>query len=194
AVVFGAIDSLVAKSMVATRPVGAMMRYRLLDTTRAYALEISIDAVDVTDLAVRHAIYYRRWLEQSGGEWSSLSNGVERVPHFAALNNVRSALEWCFGEGGDTKVGIELAAAATPVFLAMSLLSECERWAGRAISALDDATRDNSQEMNLQASLGMSLMFTHGESDAARLALTRGLAIADANGDAPNQVRLLGLL
>ena len=38
--VFGAIDSLVAKSMVATRPIGAMMRYRLLDTTRAYALEI----------------------------------------------------------------------------------------------------------------------------------------------------------
>src|SRR5206468_8347663 len=31
--VLGAIDSLVAKSMVATRPVGAMMRYRLLDTT-----------------------------------------------------------------------------------------------------------------------------------------------------------------
>ena len=39
--VFGAIDSLVAKSMVATRPIGAMMRYRLLDTTRAYALEIA---------------------------------------------------------------------------------------------------------------------------------------------------------
>ena len=41
--VFGAIDSLVAKSLVATFPVGAMMRYRLLDTTRAYALEISLD-------------------------------------------------------------------------------------------------------------------------------------------------------
>ena len=41
--VIGAIDSLVAKSMVATRPIGAMMRYRLLDTTRAYALEIRLD-------------------------------------------------------------------------------------------------------------------------------------------------------
>ena len=39
ALLFGAMDSLVAKSMVATRPVGAMMRYRLLDTTRAYPLE-----------------------------------------------------------------------------------------------------------------------------------------------------------
>ena len=32
AAVFSAIDSLVAKSMVAARPIGAMMRYRLLDT------------------------------------------------------------------------------------------------------------------------------------------------------------------
>src|ERR1700730_1067958 len=35
ALVFGVIDSLVGKSMVATDPIGAMMRYRLLDTTRA---------------------------------------------------------------------------------------------------------------------------------------------------------------
>src|SRR5262245_4113212 len=58
--VFSAIDSLIAKSMLATRPIGATMRYRLLDTTRAYALEISIDAAEVADLATRHAGYYRR--------------------------------------------------------------------------------------------------------------------------------------
>ena len=78
--VIGAIDSLVAKSMVATRPIGAMMRYRLLDTTRAYALEISIDDAESADLAVRHATYYRRWLEQTGTEWSTLSTGAERAP------------------------------------------------------------------------------------------------------------------
>src|SRR6202451_325257 len=55
--VFGAIDSLVAKSMVATRPIGAMMRYRLLDTTRAYTLAIPVDAGRFDDLAVRHAAY-----------------------------------------------------------------------------------------------------------------------------------------
>ena len=46
ALVFAAIDSLVAKSMVATRPLGAMMRYRLLDMTRAYALDLSADAAE----------------------------------------------------------------------------------------------------------------------------------------------------
>ena len=61
--VLGAIDSLVAKSMVATRPVGAMMRYRLLDTTRAYALELEIDG---RARAARHALLLRVGWSRTG--------------------------------------------------------------------------------------------------------------------------------
>ena len=104
ALLFGAMDSLVAKSMVAPRPIGAMMRYRLLDTTRAYLLETGVDDAA---LAARHAIYYQRWLEQTGAEWPTLSNAAERAPHFASLHNVRAALEWCFGANGDTEIGIK---------------------------------------------------------------------------------------
>jgi predicted ATPase/DNA-binding winged helix-turn-helix (wHTH) protein len=194
AVVFGAIDSLVAKSMVAPRPIGAMMRYRLLDTTRAYALEMSIGDSEIADLAVRHATYYRRWLEQAGTEWSTLSTGTERAPHFTGLNNVRAALEWCFGVNGNAEIGIGLAAAAAPVFLAMSLFTECHRWSEQAILTLDDTARGGPQEMHLQAALGLSLIFTRGESEAAREAISRGLAIAEQRGDALDQLQLLGLL
>jgi predicted ATPase len=192
--VFGAIDNLVAKSMVATHPMGAMMRYRLLDTTRAYALEVRISDAEFADLAVRHATYYRRWLEQSGTEWATLSTGTQRTPHFAALNNVRAALEWSFGESGDVGIGIGLATAAAPVFLAMSLLIECLRWSERAILALDDASRTGRQEMHLQTALGVSLMFTRGGQDAALVALNRGRTIAEANGGPLDEVRVLGPL
>lgn len=192
--VFGAIDSLVAKSMVATRPIGAMMRYRLLDTTRAYALETKVDDVEITDLAVRHAAYYRQWLEQSGTDWPTLSTGTERSPHFAALNNVRAALDWCFGVNGNVQVGVGLAAAAAPVFLAMSLLPECHRWSERAILALDGGFRGGAEEMHLQAALGTSLMHMRGEIDSARVAFNRALAIAEERGDLLDQVRLLGPL
>jgi len=192
--IFGAIDSLVAKSMVAPRPIGAMMSYRLLDTTRAYALDISIDDAEATDLAVRHASYYRRRLMQTGTEWSTLPTGAERAPHFTALNNVRTALEWCFGTNGNVKIGVGLAAAAAPVFLAMSLLTECHRWSERAILALDEAARGGSEEMHLQAGLGISSMHMHGESDAARGALNRSLAIAEERCDVLHQVGLLGML
>ena len=193
-IVFGAIDSLVAKSMVATRPVGAMMRYRLLDTTRAYALETRLDGAELADLAVRHATYYRRWLEQSGTEWPTLSTGTERAPHFAAINNVRAALEWCFGVNGNVEIGVGLAVAAAPVFLAMSLLPECHRWSERAILALDDAARGGLEEMHLQAALGVSLMFMQGGRDAAREALERSFSIAEERGDALDRLRLLGPL
>ena len=75
---FSAIDSLIAKSMVVTRPVRTMMRYRLLETTRAYILGVSSDDPEISELAVRHATYFRRWLEQSGNEWVTLSSGVEQ--------------------------------------------------------------------------------------------------------------------
>jgi predicted ATPase len=63
--VVGAIESLVSKSMVVTHYIGAMMRYRLLDITRAYVLEINVDDTELADLALRHATHFQRWLEQT---------------------------------------------------------------------------------------------------------------------------------
>ncbi|MGY4354021.1 putative ATPase [Bradyrhizobium sp. i1.7.7] len=186
---FDAIDSLVAKSMVAPRPVGAMMRYRLLDTTRAYLLEIEPNE---TALAARHATHYRRWLEQAGTTWATVPSADERAIHFSALHNVRAALDWCFGTDGDVGIGIALAAAAAPIFLAMSLLIECRRWSERALLAIDPSSRGSAEEMHIQAALGLTLMFTRGGSEAARGALSRSLAIAEARGDAANQLQLLG--
>jgi predicted ATPase/DNA-binding winged helix-turn-helix (wHTH) protein len=192
--VFSAVDSLIAKSMVSTRPIGAMMRYRLLDTTRAYLLSVSSDDPEIAKLAARHATYFRRWLEQSGKEWATLSSGAERESHFADLNNVRAALEWCFGEGGNAGIGIKLAAAAAPVFLAMSLLPECYRWSQHAIIALNDTARGGLEEMQLQANLGVASMHIRGPSGSARAALNRSLAIAEARGNVLSQVGVLGTL
>jgi len=91
-------------------------------------------------------------------------------------------------------VGIALTAAYAPVFLAMSLLPECYRWSERAILALDHAARGESEEMRLQATLGVASMHMYGPSDAAREALNRSLAIAEARGNMLNQVALLATL
>jgi predicted ATPase/DNA-binding winged helix-turn-helix (wHTH) protein len=191
--VLGAMDSLVAKSIVATSPLGAMMRYRLLDTTRAYALETGIEDADASDLSIRHAAYFRRWLEQSGKEWSTSSSGIERASHFAGINNVRAALEWCFSPGGNTKVGVPLAAAAVQVFLAMSLLPECHRWSQRAIFVLDETAAGGLDEMHLQAALGFSSSQMYGESNAVSEALNKSLTIAEQHGDTAHQAGLLNM-
>ena len=70
-----------------------------------------------------------------------------------------------------------LAAAAAPVFLAMSLLPECRRWSERALLALDDTTRGGSEEMHLQAAFGISSMYTMGNDVQSYNALTKGLEL-----------------
>jgi predicted ATPase/DNA-binding winged helix-turn-helix (wHTH) protein len=194
AVVFSAIDSLVAKSMVATSPVGAMMRYRLLDTTRAYALNVGMEDAERCDLAARHACYYRRWLEQTGAEWPTHLGAVERATHLAALNNVRAALEWCFGADGSSRVGIGLATAAAPMFMAMSLLKECHRWSERAVLALDETSGGGVEEMHLRSASAMSLMFTRGSTELAQASLTRSLSIAEECGDTIDRLQRLSSL
>jgi hypothetical protein len=76
----------------------------------------------------------------------------------------------------------------------MSLLAECYRWSERAIRALDKKGRGGLQEAHLQTALGVSLMFTRGGQDAALVALTRSLAIAEAGGGQLEEVWVLGPL
>jgi predicted ATPase/DNA-binding winged helix-turn-helix (wHTH) protein len=193
ALVFSAIESLIAKSMVTTHPVGPTVHYRLLDTTRAYILEMS-DHAECTDLAGRHAMYYTQWLEQIGSEGRALFETAPRMPLLATLNNVRAALEWSFGIDGDVRIGVALATAVAPFFLAMSLLTDCHRWSERAILALDDSVRGGRDEMHLQAAFGVSLIFIRGNTEEAQDALNKGLAIAEQCGDTVTQVQLLNRL
>src|SRR5262249_39624765 len=94
----------------------------------------------------------------------------------------------------DAAIGVQLVAATVPLFLAMSLLTECHRWSDRAIRAIDPTAYGGSMEMRLQAALGISLMFTRGHSEAARSALNRSLVIAADLGDVMAQAQLLGPL
>jgi predicted ATPase/DNA-binding winged helix-turn-helix (wHTH) protein len=181
------IGNLVAKSLVQADLAEAVAPFRLLETTRAYALERLIGGGDYPRLARRHAQYFRELLE-------TIAKDTETKVHFTHLGNVRAALEWCFSLNGDAPIGIGLASFAAPLFLALSLLTECLRWSQRVLLALDDATRGGPEEMRLQRTLGMSLAWTHGNSEAARLALNRSLTIAEKRGDTTHQLQMLGIL
>jgi hypothetical protein len=103
-------------------------------------------------------------------------------------------LEWCFNANGDIEIGVGLAASATPVFLAMSLLPECHSWSHRALLALDHANRGGSEEMQLQAGLGISSIYIMGISEQSHAALTRSLELAEKLCDPVEQFRLMGQL
>src|SRR3984893_1025109 len=189
-----AIASLIRKSLVAVDGGDQTTRYRLLDTTRAYGVGKLVESGELDPIKRRHANYYPELLgridlrSSAGSEVKGFSMYVEH------LDNVRAGLEFSFSERGDIRTGIALAAASDRLFLELSLLTECRRWTERAIAAFDESDRGSPCEMELQAALGLSLMFTKGNSDEARNSLLRGLTLAEDLGDLRNQLRLLGKL
>ena len=191
--VIAAIASLAEKSLLAVHRSGVRPMFRLLESTRAYALS-KADAQAFDAVCLRHAMYFRRRLEQVASTDAAFSGDAGRAADVADLGNVRAALRWCFEPGGAPALGTALAAAAVPAFLAMSLLAECQRWSERALGELDEASRGSPTEMNLQAALGLSQMFTRGNSEQVRHALERSLAVAEELGDGASQVQLLARL
>ena len=61
--IFDAIAGLVEKSLIATRIDEAQAQYRLLDTTRAYALEKLEEHGEFDPISLRHAKYVTQLLE-----------------------------------------------------------------------------------------------------------------------------------
>jgi predicted ATPase/DNA-binding winged helix-turn-helix (wHTH) protein len=176
------LAALVEKSLIVSSG-DTETRYRLLDTTRTYALAKLAASEELDSVAERHAAYYCDLLETERGR----DIGVN-ADH---LGNIRAALQWTFSERGNARLGTALAAASAATFVEMSLLNECCDWIERALPVLDDAERGTRREMDLQSSLGMSLIYSKGNSEQAHAALNRALQIAEALGDGQSQFRLL---
>src|SRR6185437_3923435 len=106
--------------------------------------------------------------------------GRDMSAYAAHMGNVRAALEWSFSEAGDAAIGVEVAARAAPLFLSFSFLAECEHWCRQALTEVERGTKC---ELALQEALAVSSMYTRGNSDEVRVAIQRGLDLADALKD-----------
>ena len=91
---FDVLASLVDKSLVLAEPEGDSLRYRLLESTRAYALEKLSDAGERELFATRHLAYLRERFAEISAQTDSSGRTHELVEAFAAeLEDVRFALD-----------------------------------------------------------------------------------------------------
>ncbi|HSZ52339.1 MAG TPA: transcriptional regulator, partial [Caulobacteraceae bacterium] len=135
-----AIASMVDKSLVLIAPINGVPHHRLLDTTRAYAAEKLRNSVDANIIARNHALYFEQWL-LAWEQWRLRGGGKDYTPAIPHMGNVRAALEWCFGSGGDAAIAVRLAAAAMPIFFRLSLLVESRGGADYQRDSLGQASR-----------------------------------------------------
>src|SRR5258708_15970180 len=118
------LAGLVVKSLFAADFQAGDDHYRLLDTTRAYALEKLRGAGEHREAARRHAEYFREALIQAEAENNSLPQADWQRRYGRHLGNVRAGLEWAFSADGDSRVGASCAAAAVPLWVHLPLFGE----------------------------------------------------------------------
>lgn len=189
--VVDAIEQLVAKSLVSPRPDKSLMRYRLLDTTRAYALKKLGESGEAQQTAQRHARYVLNTLV--AGMSGKSKPGAEPA-RTELLGDARAAFAWTFSDDGAAELHVPLSGAIAPLLVELNLLNESRQAARRGLAALDDAHRGGRWELELQSALGHAAMFTDRNSEEAEAALVRGLAVARQLEDRPGQFRLLARL
>jgi predicted ATPase/DNA-binding winged helix-turn-helix (wHTH) protein len=186
------LANLVAKSLVVADLRGENPPYRLLDTTRAYALEKLRSVGEYRQAARRHAEYYRGFLAQAEAESETRPQAEWLSIYGRHIDNVRASLNWAFGPDGDPQTGVALTATAVPLWVQLSLLSECRERVELALTRLDgDPAVTARLRMQLSAALGWSLMYGVGRAREAGPAWATTLELADRLDDREYRLRAL---
>jgi predicted ATPase/DNA-binding winged helix-turn-helix (wHTH) protein len=185
------ISSMVAKSLVVAEVDATHPRYRLLDTTRAYALEKLAESGERERLARRHAEYYRDLFERSEAELEMRPTAEWLGDYGRQIDNLRTALGWAFSPVGDVEIGVPLTVAAVPLWFQLSLIDECRGRVERALAVLAGSTHVELQRMKLFAALGWSLMYTIGPARETGPAWANALEIANELDDTDYKLRAI---
>jgi predicted ATPase/class 3 adenylate cyclase len=101
------LASLVDKSLVLVEG-GVTKRYRLLESSRAFALERLAAVASLEAIQKRHAQAIAETLTGDDPFEEPLARMRRIAPD---LDNVRAAVVWAMGPGGDCQIAVELAAA-----------------------------------------------------------------------------------
>jgi len=191
--VLDSLADLISKSLVTRDSTTVTIRYRLLDTTRAYALEKLAESGELGVTARRHAEYYAHLFARAEAEWETRPTAEWLADYGPRIDNLRAALDWAFSPGGDAAIGMAMTAAATRLWIHLSLMEECRGWVERALAATPvGAGGDARCEMRLHFALAQSLTLTRGAAvTEVGAASAKALQIAENLGDADYQLRAL---
>lgn len=179
-------------------------RYRLLDTTRAYASEKLRLSGEADTARSSHALFLRRLLERAEVEWLFMTRPAWLERYAPWLEDLRAAIEWGLGAAGvdasgvapTVALGIELSIASFPLACQASLVSEFAGYVARGLAALDQIDAANQQpdavhwrwRVRLTTWLGYSVQLVPADEAVLAGSLERALAIANTHGGPEDQI------
>jgi len=189
------VASLVAKSLVAIEGSVSGGRWHLLETMRIYARDKLAEHGEHEQVVRYHAEFFRDHVISCVSVAQPLP--ADEVARCAReIDNVRAALDWSFSAGSDTDIGFALTAGYSPIWLDLSLLTECRERCEQALQRVNAGLGELASplRMQLEISYGVSLMVTLGPAERAKTALASGLELAAGLQDQDAHVQALWAL
>ncbi|WP_109479790.1 winged helix-turn-helix domain-containing protein [Paraburkholderia sp. C35] len=172
--VVAAIAALVEKSLLAASTGPGNASFRLLETTRMYALQKLDDNGERRRVALNHARYVSTLIDSSAGAQAQSASDSWRSRMPELLDEVRAALAWVLSDDGDDALRETLPVDAVFLFYDLSLIDECCTWARRALAALPVSGESSASSPRQRARLRLfaALALVHGpnaKTEAAQL-------------------------
>ncbi len=189
------LSSLADKSMLSVDTSSDLVRYQLLETTKAYALERlrasgEFDVISERRTRALHDMFAtarRLWTLQNARAW------LQSYRHW--IGDVRAGLEWAFVHDRDIELGASLLLEASQLWIDLGFMLEFFEHADRALNALarcDD--HEKEIEMRLSSAVGHAIYEMGMRPDLKPTMLRsfdRALRLAEELGDARKEVRAL---
>ena len=176
------VTSLAAKSLIVGSREGQVPIYRLLESTREYALEKLDQQSDATKLRARHAVYLRDLSKRLAPQNGFVTpGGLDRYRRL--VDEVRSAISWAFSPDGDPALGTELAVASAYIWYQVSLLGEYTEIANRALDGMRGTPGSDKAELELLLAKAAGIFDTLGSVPELHTSAARALELATELGD-----------
>ncbi|MBC3272839.1 helix-turn-helix transcriptional regulator [Pseudomonas sp. SWRI81] len=188
--VFTAVTQLVAKSLLGVEVGDEDVFYRLLDTTRHYALEKLEQADELSATRQRHAERCLTLMQQAQADWDNTPTVLWMERYARGLEDLRAALDWSLNGPGPDELGIQLAAASAPLWQELSLLRDYSRYVRRALSLLEETAEPCPRlQIGLKLALGSASYHTWGGTPQTIEAFVDACQLAETHGDLAGQLR-----
>lgn len=145
--VIDCIASLVGKSLLVADHHDGHLRYRLLESTRAYALEKLAQSGEMEMAAQRSAEHFCALFANCFDDWTRLTDVEFEARYTPEIDNLRQAIDWSFGVGGKPEIGLALTGGSGQLWASRWLYYEADQRVEFALSRLHEGGCDDKPQL-----------------------------------------------
>jgi predicted ATPase/DNA-binding winged helix-turn-helix (wHTH) protein len=190
-----AIAGLRAKSMLSVDQSSGELRYRLLDSTRAFASHLLDTRGELSAVSARHARRLLEILTRAGVEHVTMPARKWHLSYAGQADDLRKAIDWALYDSGDPLLGVQLVAAGLPLWHELSLGEESRPNCERALAEFDRiGCTDVSLKLKLVVGLAASNTYLSADPPATIALFEAAIRLAREAADAGAECRALSAL